>query len=81
VSVWGFNAKAIRTLKGGVIALRPTQILIIIDSPVFNTVRRFKNLKVSLSISPMLSTEPRKCSGETSIGETIDTGGKKGGND
>jgi hypothetical protein len=47
------------------------------DSPVFNTVRRFKNFTGSSSISPTLSTEARKCSGETTIWETINTGGKK----
>ena len=45
---------------------------------MFNTVPRFKNFKVSLSIRPTLSTEPRKCSGETSIGEMTNIGGKKG---
>jgi hypothetical protein len=58
----------------GVIALRQTQILIIMDSPVFNTVRRYKNLKGSSLISPTPSTEPRKCSGETSIRAMIDIG-------
>ena len=44
------------------------------DYPVFNTVRRYKNLKGSSSISPTPSTEPRKCSGETSIRAMTDIG-------